>query len=231
MSIPPDPKVARLATGGNLDRHTIDKARRHLRRERDNPWAPDGFPRRASGADGASSSGGSVRPIPSIQLDAWGHLEWGCPVCRHHEHAESEQLAHAAYADHWLSEHGAVTLTAVEAAVVAAGGLRPDLRARTVTKLVRALEARLSLADEVRHLLVVLDHLDRSDDTSTEPGCWACARVDHWSAPYRRSPLGDAAGVELCRWCYGFARDNGKLPSIEQARAHAHGNRVRVRAS
>jgi hypothetical protein len=64
----------------------------------------------------------------------------------------------------------------------------------------------------------------------TEPGCWALARIGSWEAVAHTIVIaGDPH--PLGNWAYLFHRRNGRLPTIDECRRRARGDKIYMKAS
>jgi hypothetical protein len=193
----------------------------HLSREIEAPVQLNGHPSRGTSQPHTA--------FPALGTDSYGNVTWGCQErrCRASGTATTERDAHTIWHEHHVHAHPQVKLTPVEAAALA--GNHPPRDARRT--LILLLFAALGRADwEACHRHVeALDALDTTDDESTEPGCDLMARIGVWEHVHRRTRIGDTP-MALGRWCYDFARTNGRLPTEDETRTHADGRRVRIKA-
>ncbi|HEV2071090.1 MAG TPA: hypothetical protein VGR26_14970 [Acidimicrobiales bacterium] len=81
--------------------------------------------------------------------------------------------------------------------------------------------------------LQAVEQLASDEDLNPEPGCWAMARLRVWEPVHRTSDVGGklSEARPLGLWAYRFVRIAGRLPTVEECRAHAAGRRVRVRVT
>lgn len=93
------------------------------------------------------------------------------------------------------------------------------------------LQAVVSL-QTMRSRLDLIDHLSSDEDLEPLPGCDVMARVDVFEPVHRTGDVGGRLKrpAALGKWAYEFVLNTGQLPSREQARAHAEGRRIRVKA-
>jgi hypothetical protein len=93
------------------------------------------------------------------------------------------------------------------------------------------LQAVVSL-QTLRSRLDMIDHLSSDEELEPLPGCAVMAKVDVFEPVHRTGDVGGRLSrpMALGKWAYEFVINTGQLPSREQARAHAEGRRVRVKA-
>lgn len=120
-----------------------------------------------------------------------------------------------------------VPVTTVEAAVIAREHPPVDRQRRAVVDAVDALAAALDALRRLEHRLALVDALRSDEDLTPEPGCWAMARVDVWEPVHRKTFVGGEERA-LGRFAYDFTRRAGRLPTIEECRAHAEGRRIHL---
>lgn len=80
------------------------------------------------------------------------------------------------------------------------------------------------------------ERLQSTADLNPEPACWFMAQIDVYEPKHVKT---DFAGVldkpldeprYVGRWCYDYIRATGTIPTREQRRQHASGQRVMVAA-
>lgn len=64
------------------------------------------------------------------------------------------------------------------------------------------------------------------------PGCALMAAVDSWEPVWRTTDLGGLLpeARPIGRWVYDFATKTGRIPTLDERRRHATGQRVRIEA-
>lgn len=124
---------------------------------------------------------------------------------------------------------GNAEMTSVEAAAARPKVLDP------YDKVVRAAMGYLADADRALRAcvnrLATLDNL--RDDSGLEPtvaGCWALARIGSWE-PVAHTVVIDGDPRQLGTWAYRFHRSHGRLPTLDECKRRARGDKVYVRAS
>lgn len=120
-----------------------------------------------------------------------------------------------------------VPVTSVEAAVIARERPPVDRQRRAVLEAVDALGAALDALRRAEHRLNLVDALRSDEELTPEPGCWAMARVGAWEPVHRKTFVGDEERA-LGRFAYDFVRRAGRLPTIEECRAHSEGRRIHL---
>lgn len=112
-------------------------------------------------------------------------------------------------------------------------GERRDPLHEHTAAAVKALEAAVTAVQVLRSRLDAIDHLsDVDDQVDPAPGCWLMGLVGVWEPVHRTGDVGGRLKEPrpLGKWAYDFVRSTGELPTREQARAHAEGRRIRVKA-
>jgi hypothetical protein len=164
----------------------------------EHPSRPDGFPRSASGADRSATTGGGGR----VELD-----EDGQPL-------------------------PPVELTSVESAAEARAHHRDRLEQSVldgVVGLERAISGMQALGAAVA-AFGALRKPEPVDTANAEVGCWVLARVGHHEPTYATSTLNGLLDVErpVGRWAYDFAREVGRLPTLDECEQRAVRRTVRL---
>jgi hypothetical protein len=127
-------------------------------------------------------------------------------------------------------DEGPVDLTSVEAAALARGDHNDPMQRSEY-------HARQSVRDAAADLAVALAHLAKTEAHRRPPatpagGCWVMGRVGGWDEAYCSSDLHEFLAKALDkpqtfgRWAYDFVRRNGRLPTLDERRAHQNGDKV-----
>lgn len=133
-----------------------------------------------------------------------------------------------------LDDEAGVSLTSVEAAVVARAGRRSDPFDADVLRAVAAVErAGDALASLTLALAEIARHRVPEAPVSDENGarCTLMARIGVTEPVHARTTLDGLlpTPTPVGRWVYDFARTIGRLPTADEMRAHADGRRVVIR--
>ena len=90
----------------------------------------------------------------------------------------------------------------------------------------RAVTPKDELAEEAKEAALEEARLTREND----PCCRSCLRADV-RAPVAKRRSVDGDTWALCRWCYDFTREVGKLPTRDEVAEHHAGGKVRRRVA
>lgn len=190
--------------------------------------APDGYPRRASGAE-PGTRGTSV-PAPRIAPcdDDLGVIEWTCavPGCQHAEYASTETDAARQNAAHWREHHDPTldyTDPTGDAAVTSDDHRAPDPLHADLRRVLRHLAtARLELDRAAQ-----VTRATTTPPMTTDPDVWC---RNHLTAglhePIARHSDGRRRYEDLCRFCGDFLGEQRVLPTPKLLRIRADKGRV-----
>lgn len=177
----------------------------------DHPSRPDGYPTSASGADRTLGAGSR----PTDETAELRHLHTG---------GDLHEFGHAPASNDTSVERAATAKKArdqIEMNTMAVVGWVVQ-----IDDLYRRIEAKL-LENE---------RIQSTADLNPEPACWFMAQIDVYEPKHVKT---DFAGIlpqpldeprYVGRWCYDYVRATGTIPTREQRRQHARGERVMVAA-
>ncbi len=168
-----------------------------------------------------------LRDVDLARLGNLLHAAW--QTTRDHPSRADGYPTSASGADSGGGGRGKSELTSVEAAAT---------RPKTPDPYDRIVNAAVGyLADADRALracvnrLATLDNLrDASELEPTVAGCWCLARIGAWE-PVSHTVVIDGDPRQLGTWAYRFHRSHGRLPTIDECKRRARGERIYVKAS
>jgi len=178
---------------------------RWMRVSIDNPSQADGYPTSTIGADAATARSAPVDEQEAAEL---GHLT-------------EDQLGHAS----------TTQATSVERAVMAKK--RRDVIDMNTAVAAGWIVQAEDLLRRAENKLAENERYQSNADLNPKPGCWVMARIEVFEESHRTSDLNGLFDEPkpICRWVYDFSRALNRLPSRDECRKHARGERVMVKPS
>jgi hypothetical protein len=185
---------------------------RWMRVSIDNPSAPDGYPTSTIGAEASTAPSAGRRPskCTTCGLDADDPAAKAC--------SNSVHL-------------GEATLNAVERAATAKK--RRDVIDMNTTVAAQWIVQAEDLLRRAEHKLLENERYQDDKDLNPPGECWVMRqRADVFEAKAHKSDLWGLLDEprNVSAWVYKFADKNRVLPTREQCRAHARGERVMIAA-
>lgn len=107
---------------------------------------------------------------------------------------------------------------------------KPDAYDRIVYKAADYLRDADHALRAARNQLDQLTKLqDATDLPEPDTACWALARIGSWE-PATYSVVVDGEPRKLGSWAYKFHRSNRRLPTLDECKRHARGEKIYVKA-